>query len=70
MITRTLKHRFVRPLVYLVCALMVLAGDPLLALDQNVRIVPKDDSRTGWRPGPRRHLPHAWTPPPPGPATP
>ena len=43
MITRTLKHPFVRPLVYLVCALMVLAGDPLLALDQNVRVVPKDE---------------------------
>ena len=37
------KARFARQLVYMLCILMILGGQPLMALEQNIRIVPKDD---------------------------
>ena len=44
MLHSLLKAPFARRLVYLLCFLMVLGGQPLMALEQNIRIVPKDDS--------------------------
>ena len=43
MLYSLLKAPFARRLVYLLCLLMVLGGQPLMALEQNIRIVPKDE---------------------------
>lgn len=47
MIISMLKLRWARWLVYCLCGLMVLGGQPLLALQQNVEIVPREEP-LGW----------------------
>ena len=44
MLHSLLRTTLARRLVYLLCVLMALGGQPLMALEQNIRIVPKAES--------------------------